>query len=94
MLGYVSAGLRDLPGFHGNIRTAELFYQFFCSCDHLIRHSGKLGYLDSVALVRAALNDLTQEHDIIPLFLYGDTVVGDTAHGVLQLCQLMVMGGK
>ena len=44
--------------------------------------------------IRAAPDDLAQEHDVVPLLLHCDAVVLHPGDGALQLRQLVVMGGE
>ena len=77
-----------------DIGARELLNKLLRAGDHRLRNTREFRDLDSVALICPALYDLSEEYDIIPLFLDGDTIVVDTADGPLKLRELMIMGRK
>ena len=77
-----------------DIGARELLNKLLRAGDHRLRNTREFRDLDSVALICPALYDLSEEYDIIPLFLDGDTIVVDTADGPLKFRELMIMGRK
>ena len=84
----------DALHFFQNIIVRKLSCNLFCPVNDHIRNTCQFGYLDTVASVSTTLYDLAQEYNVISFFLNSDTIVGDIIHLALQLCQLMIMGGK
>ena len=62
--------------------------------DDIVRHTGQLCDLDSVAFIRSAAHDLPEEHDVITLLPDRNAVVVDAGNLSLELRELMVMGGE
>ena len=83
VLYHIGADCRNLFCLCCNI----IFRQFTCdllrSGNNRIRYTCQLSYLDTIAFISAAADDLTQEHNIVPLFLYSDTVILYSGNGPL-----------
>ena len=78
----------------GDVCIHQLMDDLFGPLDHVVGHARQLGYLNAVALVCAALDDLSQENDIVAFFFYGDAVIVHAGQFSFQLCQFMVVSGK
>ena len=62
--------------------------------DDLRRQPGQPRDLDAVTLVRAALDDLAQEDDLVVPLAHGDVVILDAGPGHLEFGEFVVMGGE
>ena len=62
--------------------------------EHRVRQARQLGYLDAVAPVRTAGDDLPQKDDILAPGVDGHVVVPHVGQFLLQRGQLMIMGGE
>ena len=62
--------------------------------EHRVRQTRQLRHLDAVAPVRAAGDDLPQEHDVLAPGVDSHVIVPDVGQLLLQRRQLVVVGGE
>ncbi len=72
----------------------ELRQDLAGALDHRPRQTGQLGDVDAVGLVRAARDDLVQEHDPPAFFGHGHVVVAHRRQQLGQPDQLVVVRGE
>ena len=66
----------------------------FGAFQHLCRHTGHTGHVDTEAVGHSSPLELAQEQYVVPLFLYGNMPVMHAREAVFHVVELVVMGSE
>ena len=88
------ASLRTHVAFRREFGFFEIAKNLLRAFQNFLRHASESRDLDAVAFVRAACDNLAQEHDLVVPFAHGDVEIFQSRQSRLEFGQLVIMRGK